>query len=195
MSDREQEKIAPELEDFAEQIGNFMEYWGFKKVHGQIWVHLYLSSRNLDAGDLMSRLAISKALVSISLKELVEFGVIEEAGKSPRGTRTYRATEDITKPIIDTIRRRERRLVSRILSAYSLLARLEDDDCRMMGIEKSKLEYLGHLIKLADAGLDHVVKRKWLAIGELLNIKRRIFGPASNTMPPSSKPNSRNIYP
>ncbi|MFW7380403.1 MAG: GbsR/MarR family transcriptional regulator [Oligoflexus sp.] len=181
MADLDHEKIAPELEDFADQIGGFMEYWGFKKVHGQIWVHLYLSNRNLDASDLMRRLSISKALVSISLKELLDFGVIEEAGKSPRGTRTYRATEDVSKPIIETIRRRERRLISRILSAYSLLARLENDDCRMMGIEKSKLEYLGHLITLVDAGLDHIVKRKWVAIAELLNIKRKILGPLANT--------------
>lgn len=180
MTERIFERTPPELEDFAEQIGTFMEYWGFKKVHGQIWVHLYLSNRALDASDLMQRLSISKALVSISLKELTDFGVIEELGKSDRGTRTYRATEDLSKPIIETIRRRERRLISRILSAHTLLARLEDKDCMEMGIDKSKLVYVGDLIKLVDDGLDHVVKRKWLAIGELLQLKRIMLGPVQN---------------
>lgn len=182
-----QEKTPPELEDFADQIGFFMEYWGFKKVHGQIWAHIYLSSKKLDASDLMQRLGISKALVSISLKELMDFGVIEEVGKSSRGTRIYQATDDITKPIIETLRRRERRLMSRILSTYSLLARLEDEDCKMMGIEKSRLDYLGHLIQLADIGLEHVIKRRWFAIGELFKLKRKLFGP------PLGKPIDREI--
>ena len=92
-------KISPELEDLAHQIGEFMEYWGFKKVHGQIWCHLFLSSTPLDASELMSRLGISKALVSISLKELLKYEVIRESGKSDRGTRCYQATEDVMTPI------------------------------------------------------------------------------------------------
>jgi DNA-binding transcriptional regulator GbsR (MarR family) len=186
MVDKKQYKTPPELEDFAEQIGIFMEYWGFKKVHGQMWVHIYLSTHNLDAAELMQRLRISKALVSISLKELVDFGVIEEAGKSVKGTRTYRATGDLTKPIIETLRRREQRMLARILSAYSLLARYEKHDCHSLGIEKSRLDYLGHLIKLVDTGLEYVIKRKWVGITELLEFKNKLFNSSTSPVKSSS---------
>ncbi|MGA3762246.1 ArsR family transcriptional regulator, partial [Bacillus velezensis] len=86
---------APELEDFAEQIGQFIEYWGFKRVHGRLWVHLMLSEAPLDASQLIRRLRVSKALVSMSLGDLLEYDVIEEAGKSARGTQLYRAREDV----------------------------------------------------------------------------------------------------
>ncbi len=174
-STRSQDKTPPELEDFAIQIGYFMEYWGFKKVHGQIWVHLYLSKKPLDAADLMQRLSISKALVSISLKELLDFGVIIEAGKSDKGTRIYRAFDDITKPILDTIRRRERRMLARILSSYSLLSRLDNSDYEKLNLSRKNLEYIGQFIHMVDLSLDQLIKRRWGKLSDLFKITSRLF--------------------
>ncbi len=165
----------PELEELAHQIGEFMEYWGYKKVHGHIWCHLFLSSRPLDAADIMHRLNISKALVSISLKELLQHGVIEEAEKSERGTRTYRAREDITQPILETLRRREQRMITRILGAHTILSRFENTELQQLDIDRRKLEFLGNMIRFVDMSLDNIVKRRWSAIADFFNLKSRIF--------------------
>ncbi|SME93517.1 GbsR/MarR family transcriptional regulator [Pseudobacteriovorax antillogorgiicola] len=178
--DAKQIKITPELEDLSNQIGEFMEYWGFKKVHGQIWCHLFLSSTPLDASELMSRLAISKALVSISLKELLKYGVIFEVGKSPRGTRCYKATEDIMTPILETLRRREQRMISRVMGAHSLLSRLDSSDFEEMGIERKRLDYLGQVIRLADLSLENIIKKKWVGIADLLLMRHRLRGKSQN---------------
>lgn len=175
MSLKNSPDIPPELEDFAAQIGTFMEYWGFKRVHGQIWVHLFLSNSPLDAAELMSRLGISKALVSISLKELQDFGVISEVGKSSKGTRVYKAIDDISKPILDTIRRRERRLLARVLSSYSLLSRLDDEEYRSLDISRNKLDFLGQFINLVDQGLEQLVKRRWQKLSDLFRVTSRFF--------------------
>lgn len=170
----------PELEELAYQIGEFMEYWGYKKVHGHIWCHLFLSSRPLDASDIMQRLDISKALVSISLKELLQHGVIEEAEKSDRGTRTYRAREDITKPILETLRRREQRMITRILGAHTILSRFENTELQDHEIDRKKLEFLGNMIRLVDISLDSIVKRRWSTIADFFSLKSRIFSKPTN---------------
>ncbi len=176
MTDRPQKEdtqLAPEMEDLAQEIGQFMEYWGFKKVHGEIWCHLFLSKQGLDAAELMARLKISKALVSISLKELQEFQVIEEVGKTDRGTRLYVAKPDIVTPIVDTIRRRERRMMARIESAHSLLSRLPESERARMDIDWNRVNYLGQLIEIANAGLENLIKKKWQNFSEFFFLRRR----------------------
>lgn len=168
-------QLPPELEDLAEQIGTFIEYWGFKRVHGHIWCHLFLSKRSLDAAEIMERLGISKALVSMSLKELISFGVIEEAEKSERGTRTYRAKEDLVSPVLATIRRRERRMIARIQTAYHLVQGLADKEKSLCDIDSRRVATLGQLIKLVDRNLDRLVKRKWRSLYELLQFKSKFI--------------------
>ncbi len=114
-------KVQPELEDVVAQIGEFIEYWGFKNVHGRIWAHVYLAEVPLDAGDLVERLQISKALVSMSISDLMEYDVIQVAGKSARGTITYIANPNVTSVVIGVLRKRERRMLSRIAAATKVL--------------------------------------------------------------------------
>lgn len=61
----ELEILPPELEDLANEVGDFICYWGFKKIHGRLWTHIYLARVPLDAGQLMQRLKVSKALISL----------------------------------------------------------------------------------------------------------------------------------
>ncbi len=166
---RDPPKVLPELEEFAVQVGEFMEYWGFKKIHGQMWCHLYLSMDALDAAELIRRLGISKALVSISLKELLDFGVIEESGKSERGTRLYRARDDLAGAILDTLRRRERKLMAHISAAHSLLEKVESEELSAQRIPLAKVKSLGFLIGLVDRSLDQLIRREHVSFGDFFN--------------------------
>lgn len=107
-------RVPPEMEDVASQIGEFIEYWGFKNVHGRIWTHLFLAETPLDASDIVERLCISKALVSMSISDLLEYEVIQFAGKSERSTVLYKANPNVTSVIVNVLRKRERRMLSRI---------------------------------------------------------------------------------
>ena len=156
--DPDHAKRVPEVEDLAEQIGSFIAYWGFKKVHGHVWCRLFLARTPLDASSLMAILGISKALVSVTLKELLEFGVIVETGKSERGTRLYAAVDDVAAPIIDTLRRRERRMLSRIESAQGLLEGLSEQEQTQGGLDSGRIVTLGQLIRIAAIGLDQLIK-------------------------------------
>jgi DNA-binding transcriptional regulator GbsR (MarR family) len=179
MTKKDDHRVLNELEEFASEVGQFMEYWGFKKVHGQIWCHIYLSQQPLDAAELMRRLSISKALVSISLKELLDFAVIEEAGKSERGTRLYKPREDLGATILDTLRRRERKMMARIRTSHSLLERLDPQELQLNGIERQKVALLGMLIRLVEQSLDQMIKRQSGSVFDLLGMLSQSFAPMS----------------
>jgi DNA-binding transcriptional regulator GbsR (MarR family) len=156
----------PEMEDLAEQIGEFIHYWGFKRVHGRIWTNLYLAKKPLDAADLVRQMKISKALVSISLRELLEYEVIEEVGKSPKGTHLYRTNPDILKVILSVLRQREKRIIARIQAAQSSLERTSVSDREANGMSDESLKMLGELIGKASIGLESFIAFKSVDFGE-----------------------------
>lgn len=150
-------EVPPEFEDLADQIGEFIHHWGFKKVHGKIWTHLILSEEPLDAGELIRRLRISKALASMSIRDLMEYQVILEAGKSSRGTILYKPNLEVSNVIINVLRRREKRIISRIQSSYKMVRDLNQDERKRLQIDPSRFKLLGELVKSAERSLDAMI--------------------------------------
>lgn len=159
----------PEMQELSEQIGEFIHYWGFKRVHGRIWAHMFLAQKPLDAADLVTQMKISKALVSISLRELLEYEVIQEVGKSPRGTNLYRTNPDILSVILSVLRQREKRMLSRIQAAQEALDRVPDTDMNSAGISKKHLDQLGSLVLKATMALESFIALKSVDFGDWRN--------------------------
>jgi DNA-binding transcriptional regulator GbsR (MarR family) len=147
-------KIHPELEDVVAQIGEFIEYWGFKNVHGRIWAHLYLSDEPLDASDLISRLQISKALVSMSISDLMDYDVVHVAGKSCRGTVTYCANPNVTSVVLGVLRKRERRLLSRIAGATKVLKDYKNHSKDEVTLSNDRVQSLHEMVLTAEESMD-----------------------------------------
>lgn len=162
---KEQDTL-PELHELAEQIGEFIHYWGFKRVHGRIWTHLFLAKKPLDAADLVRQMSISKALVSISLRELLDYEVIQEVGKSPRGTNLYRTNPDILSVILSVLRQREKRMLSRVQAAHESLGRVSDEDRERTGMNPKHLDQLGALISKGIVGLEGFIALKAVDFGD-----------------------------
>ncbi len=160
-------RVAPEVQDLAEQVGEFIQYWGFKRIHGKIWCHLFLSSEPLDAGVLIQRLKVSKALISISIRDLMEYSVIEEAGKSDAGTILYRANPRLTEVICNVLRGRERRLISRVRAAHQLLAQMPQSEKTDQNLDTDKISEIGEMIEGADHFLDSLLALDRFAIQDL----------------------------
>jgi len=155
-------KVQPELEDVVSQIGEFIEYWGFKNVHGKIWAHLYLAETPLDASDLIERLKISKALVSMSISDLMEYDVVQVAGKSDHGTTTYVANPNVTSVVIGVLRKRERRLLSRISAATKVLKDQKKHAKDEVPLSTDRVQMLNDMVQAAEFSLDAI-----LGLGEI----------------------------
>jgi DNA-binding transcriptional regulator GbsR (MarR family) len=148
-------KLPPKpLEELAESVGAFIEFWGFKNVHGRLWTFLLLADRPLDASDLIQRLQVSKALVSMTLSDLLEHRVIEEAGKSHRGTQLYRPNPDLLDVISNVLKHRERRMFGRILQSVRALKALRLDELEAAGIDVERLRNFSRLAEGASKALD-----------------------------------------
>jgi DNA-binding transcriptional regulator GbsR (MarR family) len=147
-------KNLPEIEYLAELVGEFIEYWGFKKIHGRIWLHLYLGETPLDASDLMKKLSVSKALVSISIKDLLAYEVILEKGLSDTGTRLYVANPDLQSVITKVLRQREKIMMGKIQAAFSQLKKMPKQDFMNHKIELGRMKDLERFIRTGEKGLD-----------------------------------------
>jgi DNA-binding transcriptional regulator GbsR (MarR family) len=139
------------LDELAHQVGEFIAYWGFKRVHGRLWTHLYLSAHPMDAAQFIQRLGISKALVSMTLADLLKHGVIRPAGKSPRGTDLFEANPDTTQVILNVLRSREKPMLEKIQSAYQGLSQVPE-------LSPDRQKSLGILIQSAQDALESILK-------------------------------------
>lgn len=168
----ELEALPPELEDLANEVGDFICYWGFKKIHGRLWTHIYLAQHPLDAGQMMHRLRVSKALISLSLNDLLKYDVIVEAGKSNRGTQTYLANPKVLDVILNVIRRRERKMLAQAETSHRMLCSLSRDSIHRAQLDLSRLEAIGRMIEQAQNALSSLLElatvdlKEWGEINE-----------------------------
>lgn len=150
-----------------------MRYWGFKVIHGRIWTHIYLSETPLDAGTLIERFGLSKALMSLSLNDLLKHKVILEGPKSPKGTQTYVANPEVLDVILSVLKRREKQMLGEIKSAHDRLAAAIDNHAKEeTKINPARMNQLGRLIHQAQITLDailevsHLDLREWRVFNE-----------------------------
>lgn len=146
--------------EVADRIGDFIEYWGFKRVHGKIWALIFLADRPVNAGYLIDNLQISKSLASMSLKELLDYNVISEApGK--HSTVHYVANEKIAKVITDVLFQREAKMLLEIRSACEMLGRLDASDLNGMASNR-RIADMNKMVCYADGFL-----RSFLALQDI----------------------------
>ena len=80
---------APSVQKLSLSIGNFIRYWGFRRIHGAIWTQVFLSKTPLSCTDLTERLGLSKALISPALEELCHYHLIQVVASPNDKTKLY----------------------------------------------------------------------------------------------------------
>ncbi|MEY4615053.1 MAG: hypothetical protein RJB66_13 [Pseudomonadota bacterium] len=113
------------LQKLSLSVGNFIRYWGFRRIHGAIWTQLYLSNEPLSCTDLTARLGLSKALISPALEELCEYRLIREAPAPNEKTKLYEAVSNINEVIHDILKTRESKMLKQIASDFSSFHQVE----------------------------------------------------------------------
>ena len=146
-----------QLNLLADEVGELVYNWGLKRVHGRIWTHLFLSNRPLDASDLVKRLDISKALISISLRELIDLKLISEIGKSPRGTHLYRTNPDLVRVFLNILKFREKMLFAKVNTAYGNIASMTAEEKQVSELSEVRMSEFKKLVANADSTLDQVI--------------------------------------
>lgn len=135
-------KQAPELLKLESIVGLFMEYWGFKKIHGRIWTHLFTSKLPLDSIELMSRLKVSKGLMSIAIRDLLFYDVIKTDHVGRHGSTFYKANPNLTTVISNVLKKRELKMLSDAKKASEDLLKMKPEKIKGSGLDIDKIQKL-----------------------------------------------------
>lgn len=151
------EQLEKDVDELSDRVGEFIRYWGFKKIHGKIWCHLFISKEPMDASELICRLGVSKALMSQSLAELLEYKVIitiDECKKKKR----YVPNKKIISVITSVLRQREQLILGDVMRHYRNVDNFSQEQLEVVGIQKDQLCKLGKMITFADRFLGSMLR-------------------------------------
>lgn len=159
------------LRALSDAVGDFIRYWGFRRIHGQIWTQVYLSKEPLSGADLTRRLGVSKALVSPALAELLAYELLLPAGGDSK-TKLFKAHPDVFSVIRKVLRERERLILKDASSRFRELEKSTKLRTQS-GIDPERLRSVGEMISSAEAGLAFVLQtaseEDFAQWGELIN--------------------------
>lgn len=130
------------LDDVINDIGLFIEYWGFRKIHGKIWAIVFLSDEPISTPEIVDKLGVSKALVSGAINELLKYKLIEKVGQVKHGGVTFQSADDIAEVVRNVIKNREQVLLSKVESNLVLLNKLNNQQKAELNVCPQKVSQL-----------------------------------------------------
>jgi DNA-binding transcriptional regulator GbsR (MarR family) len=170
------DKVNTQVLEVIEGIGDFIEYWGFKKVHGKIWSLIFLTENPVDANYIMSQLGISKSLVSMSLKDLMAYNVVLEYSEK-MSTQHYVSNPNLSSVIMQVLMGREAKMLMKIKNSCDLMNCL---DKKALGphISPARAKKLTKMVRTASAVLKTFFTLKQFSFKEVshtLNINEKEY--------------------
>lgn len=146
------------LRVFADSVGDFIRYWGFRRIHGRIWAEVYLSKKPLSGVELTKILDVSKALASLALNELIEYDLISCINPQDK-TKRYRANDDVYGVIKKILIKREQVLIKKSQKHFDALEKtLSHVKPEESLIDQDRLKVLGEMISSAVLAIDFVLE-------------------------------------
>lgn len=135
----------------AEAMGELMEFWGFKRIHGALWTVLYLEPEPLTQQQLMARTGYSKGAVSMALSELADWHVVRITRPLKGRGRYYEAETDLGGMVRNVLKQREKGLLETAKDRFELA--LRDVEARRSPGDEIRGERLRQLVGLTAAAL------------------------------------------
>ncbi len=99
------------VHEACEAAGAFIEYWGFKSIHGKIWTYLALREAPVAQKELVEFFGVSRSLISGAVAELVDYDLVRATGDHRNAP--YEANLEIWAVVSGILRSREWMLVER----------------------------------------------------------------------------------
>ena len=106
--------LAPWEALVVDAVGNVIDFWQFKRNQGRVWAILYIRGRHHSAQELIEALGLSKAAVSILVRELEQWGVVRRVRTPADALWRFEAETDLMKMVRKVIEEREVTLVTRV---------------------------------------------------------------------------------
>lgn len=168
-------------------LGQLAEYLGFSKVMGQLYGALLMSADPLCLDDLMDRLGISKASVSMNMRTLEHMGMVRQVWVRGRGDRRkfYEAETDFWQIISNILSRRELRDLDRALAVMNndtkrlaeVMPTLSPEDAALAALYMDRIGKMQALFKFAQMMIATVLARAGeMDLDDVSGIELRVNG-------------------
>ena len=146
--------LTHQILEVCDRVGVFIEYWGFRAIHGRVWALLALTDQPLAQIDIASLLGVSRALVHGAVTELEGWGLVRRRGTHRRAP--VEAEMDVWPVIMSVLRSREWVMLESVrlsLDAAMVSAQLHQRRTGEEPFSIARLQELAQLTKLAQGFL------------------------------------------
>lgn len=111
----------------VDAVGNVIEFWGFKRNQGRVWALLFLRGEPKSAPDIEAELSLSKGGVSMLLRDLERWGVVQRVREPGSAAWLYRAETDLVRMATRVIEERELTFIANVRADLQLARELAED--------------------------------------------------------------------
>jgi HTH-type transcriptional regulator, glycine betaine synthesis regulator len=171
----------PLIKEFVEHWGLMARAWGINATMGELFALLYITGSDWTAEDLRQWLGVSRANVSMNVRELLSWGVVHKVHRSGERRELFRAETDVWTLFRKILRERKRRELDPSLHVLDRAYKLAEDHADLQDI-KTRIESLRRFFKAIDA---LAVQLLSLPTGDLVEISHLL--PESDELTESSE--------
>lgn len=153
---------------FIQTWGTLGSNWGISRTMAQVHSLLLISPEPLSADEVMADLQISRGNCNMTIRELMDWGLVYKELKAGQRKEYFRAEKDIWKVAKQIIRERRRREIEPVLQ---ILEELKQADDPKNSKHKELVKVVGDIesvVEKADFALQRAIKLDENALGSLL---------------------------
>ena len=112
---------------FIQAWGTFGSKWGINRTMAQVHALLMISPDPLSTEDIMNELNISRGNANMTLRDLMDWGLIEKVHKAGERREFFWAEKDIWKVTTQVAKERKKRELEPVLKVLDQLSKVEGD--------------------------------------------------------------------
>lgn len=147
--------LDPQVERFVLHFGEMGGRWGVNRTVGQIYALLFLSQEPLHADMIAETLGISRSNVSMSLRELQSWRLLNISSRIGDRRDYYSAPQDVWEIFRTLVEEKRKREVDPTLSLLRSIL-MEDPQSAGLDYERQRIADMLELIELACSWFDDV---------------------------------------
>ena len=163
-------------------LGRITEFWGFTRTMGRLFGFLYLTPAPMALQDACERLHISTGNASMTLTQLLRWGVVRKVWVKGERRDFYEAETDFWKMISGVLNERERREIREanenidraIAMARAARAEARGEARRVVEFTLERLDRLQTLFRLGETILNTLISKLRFDVGKYLDIFKSV---------------------
>ena len=170
------ERLADARRLFIERWSRMAAHWGVPRSMAEVHALLFVEGRPFNTDELMARLGISRGNASMTVRTLVEWGIVTKTHRREDRRDYYCAEQDVMTLFATVIRVRKRREVDPLLTlvdecraAVALVPRDGPDQDASRQAEElgRKLDDIDGFVRTFDVLAEHYLHAERQSIGQL----------------------------